>query len=68
MNGKKKLKLSDVVATAVGAALWIFIAWFHRLILAQTTALIMMICFAIIWSMDAVLKAVRYLKQRKEAE
>ena len=66
MKEKKKLKLSDVVITSLGAILWILLACFHRQILANTTALIMMICFAITWSIDAVFKIVKYLKQKKD--
>ncbi len=68
MKEKKKLKLSDVVITSIGAILWIFLACFHREILANTTALIMMIVFAVSWSLDAVFKIVKYLKQKKDVE
>ena len=68
MKEKKKLKLSDVVITSIGAILWIFLAYFHRQILANTTALILMIGFAVYWSIDAVFKIVKYLKQRKTVE
>lgn len=68
MKEKKQLKLSVVVTTLIGAILWILLAFFHRQILANTTALIMMICFAVTWSIDAVFKIVKYLRQKKEVK
>jgi len=68
VKGNKKLKLWEVVVTSIGAILWIFLACFHRETLANTSALILMICFAITWSMDAVFKIVKYLRQKKEVE
>lgn len=68
MKEKKKQKLSDVVITSIGAIIWIFLACFHRQILANTTALIMMIVFSISWSVDAVFKIAKYLLQKKDVE
>ena len=68
MKEKKKITLGTVIATSIGAIFWIGVAVYHRQSLAETTPLAMMIVFAVSWSLDAVLKIVKYLKQRKEDE
>ncbi|MBE6541798.1 MAG: hypothetical protein E7672_05055 [Ruminococcaceae bacterium] len=65
MKKKEKITLGTVVATSIGAIFWIVVSCFYFETLANTTALIMMICFAISWSIDAIFKIVKYLKQEK---
>jgi hypothetical protein len=50
------------------ANFWTGVAVYHRQSLAETTPLAMMIVFAVSWSVDAVIKIVQYLKQRKQSE
>jgi len=68
MKEKKKITLGTVIATCIGAIFWIGVAVYYRQSLAETTPLAMMIVFAVSWSVDAVIKIVQYLKQRKQAE
>ena len=68
MKEKKEITLGTAIATSIGAILWIVVAFFHRQLLANTTALILMIAFSVSWSLDAILKIVKYLKQKKEVE
>lgn len=68
MKEKKNATLGTVIATSIGAIFWIVVSCFYFETLANTAALIMMICFAISWSIDAVFKIVKYLNQRKDAE
>lgn len=66
MKEKKKITLGTVIATSIGAILWIIIALYHRQLLANTTALILMIAFSISWSIAAIFKIVKYLRQKNE--
>ena len=66
MKEKKKITLGTVIATSIGAILWIVIALYHRKLLANTTALILMIAFSISWSIAAIFKIVKYLRQKNE--
>ena len=68
MKEKKKITLGTVIATSIGAILWIIIALYHRQLLANTTALILMIAFSISWSIAAIFKIVKYLRQKNEIE
>ena len=68
MKEKKKLPLGTIIATSIGAFFWIVVSFLYYEKLEKTTALAMMIVFAISWSLDAVIKIVQYLKQRKQAE
>lgn len=68
MKEKKKITLGTVIATSIGAIFWIVVSFLYFNTLANTTPLILMICFAISWSIDAVFKIVKYLKQRKIVE
>lgn len=68
MKEKKKITLGTVIATSIGAILWIVIALYHRQLLANTTALILMIAFSISWSIAAIFKIVKYLRQKNEIE
>lgn len=68
MKEKKKITLGTVIATSIGAILWIVIALYHRKLLANTTALILMIAFSISWSIAAIFKIVKYLRQKNEIE
>ena len=68
MKEKKKITLGTVIATSIGAIFWIVVSFLYFNTLANTTPLILMICFAISWSIDAVFKIVKYLKQRKTVE
>ena len=68
MKGKKKNTLGTVIATSIGAIYWIVVSFLYYEKLAKTTALAMMIVFAVSWSVDAVIKIVQYLKQRKQSE
>ena len=68
MKEKKKITLGTVIATSIGAILWIVIALYHRQLLANTTALILMIAFSISWSIAAIFKIVKYLRQQNEIE
>lgn len=68
MKEKKKITLGTVIATSIGAIFWIVVAFYHRQSLANTTPLAMMIVFAVSWSLDAFIRVMRYLKQRKTTE
>ena len=68
MKEKKKITLGTVIATSIGAIFWIVVSFLYFNTLANTTPLLLMICFAISWSIDAVFKIVKYLKQRKTVE
>lgn len=68
MKEKKKITLGTVIATSIGAILWIIIALYHRQLLANTTALILMIAFSISWSIAAIFKIEKYLRQKNEIE
>lgn len=68
MKEKKKITLGTVIATSIGAILWIVIALYHRQLLANTTALILMIAFSISWSIAAIFKIVKYIRQKNEIE
>lgn len=68
MKEKKKITLGTVIATSIGAIFWIVVSFLYFNTLANTTPLILMVCFAISWSIDAVFKIVKYLKQRKTVE
>ena len=68
MKEKKKITLGTVIATSIGAIFWIVVSFLYYEKLAKTTTLAMMIVFAISWSLDAFIKIVQYLKQRKQAE
>ncbi len=68
MKETKKIALSTVVATSIGAIIWIVVSFLYYEKLSKTTALALMIVFAISWSLHAVIKIVQYLKQRKQAE
>ena len=68
MKERKKITLGTVIATSIGAIFWIVVSFLYFNTLANTTPLILMICFAISWSIDAVFKIVKYLKQRKTVE
>ena len=68
MKEKKKITLGTVIATCIGAIFWIVVAVYHRQSLAETTPLAMMIVFAVSWSLDAFIRVIRYLKQRKTIE
>jgi len=68
MKEKKKITLGTVIATCIGAIFWIVVAVYHRQSLAETTPLAMMIVFAVSWSLDAILRVIRYIKQRKTTE
>lgn len=74
MNGvivlkeKKKIALGTVIATTIGAIIWVMIAFCHRRSLADTTALALMAAVAAAWSFGAIIRIVRYLKQGKHAE
>ena len=65
MKEKKKITLGTVIATSIGAILWIVVAFYHHQLLANKTALILMIAFSISWSIDAIFKIVKYLRQKK---
>lgn len=65
MKEKKKITLGTVVATVIGAIIWIVVAVYYRKMLANTTALALMIAFAVAWSLGSVIRVVQYLKQRK---
>ena len=68
MKEKKKITLGTVIATSIGAIIWIVVAFYHRQLLANTTALALMIAFAVAWSMGAIILIAQYLKQRKHEE
>ena len=68
MKEKKKITLGTVIATSVGAIFWIVVSCVFFDTRANTTPLIMMICFAISWSLNAIILIARYLKQRKQIE
>lgn len=68
MKEKKKITLGTVIATSIGAIIWIVIAIYHCQMLANTTALALMIAFAVAWSLGALIRIAQYLKQRKQAE
>lgn len=68
MKKKKKITLGTVVATFIGAIIWIAVAFYHRQILANTTTLTLMIAFAVAWSLGSVIRIAQYLKQRKQAD
>ncbi len=68
MKEKKKITLGTVIATSIGAIIWIVVAFYHRQLLANTTALALMIAFAVSWSMGAIIRIAQYLKQRKHEE
>jgi len=68
MKEKKKITLGTVISTSIGAIFWIVVSFLYYEKLAKTTTLAMMIVFAISWSLDAFIKIVQYLKQRKQAE
>lgn len=65
---KKKTTLATVIVTLIGAVFWIVISCFHIRILANTTALILMISFAVAWCLGAMLRIRQYLKQRKQKD
>ena len=65
MKEKKKITFGTVVATVIGAIIWIVVAVYYRKMLANTTALALMIAFAVAWSLGSVIRVVQYLKQRK---
>ena len=66
MKEKKKIARSTVIATSIGAILWIVVAFYHRHLLANTTALALMIAFAAAWSFGTVICIAKYLKQKKQ--
>ena len=68
MKEKKKITLGTVIATSIGAIIWIVVAFYHRQLIANTTALALMIAFAVAWSMGAIIRIAQYLKQRKHEE
>ena len=68
MKKKKKITLGTVVATFIGAIIWIAVAFYHRQMLANTTAFALMIAFAVAWSLGSVIRSAQYLKQRKQAD
>ena len=68
MKEKKKITLGTVIATCIGAIFWIVISVYHRKSLAETTPLAMMIVFAVSWTLNALILAIQYLKQRKSTE
>ena len=68
MTEKKKITLGTVIATSVGAIFWIVVSCLYFDTLANTTPLILMIFFAISWSLNAIILITRYLKQQKQAE
>ena len=68
MKGKKKITLGTVIATSIGAIIWLVVAFYHRKLLANTTALTLMIAFAVAWSLGSVIRFIQYLKQKKQAE
>ena len=65
---KKKITLNTVIVTSIGAIIWIVIAIYHCQMLANTTALALMIAFAVAWSLGALIRIAQYFKQRKQAE
>ena len=68
MKEKKKVSSFTVIATAIGAIIWIVVSVCHMQILADTAVLALMIAFAAAWSAGAVIRIVQYLKQRKSVE
>ena len=68
MKEKKKLTLGTVIATSIGAIIWLVVVFYHRHLLANTTALALMIAFAVAWSLGAIIRIVQYHKQIKHAE
>lgn len=68
MKEKKKITLGTMIATSIGAIFWIVVAVYHIQILANTTMLALMIAFAAAWSLGAIIRIVKYLNQRKQAE
>lgn len=68
MKEKKKITLGTVIATSIGSIIWIVVTFYHRQLLANTTALALMIAFAVAWSMCAIIRIAQYLKQRKHEE
>ena len=65
MKEKKKITFGTVVATVIGAIIWIVLAVYYRKMLANTTELALMIAFAVAWSLCSVIRVVQYLKQRR---
>ena len=68
MKEKKKITLGMVIAASIGAIIWILIAIYHCQMLANTTALALMIAFAVAWSLGALIRIAQYFKQRKQAD
>ena len=68
MKEKKQITLCTVLATSVGAIFFIAVAFYHRHLLAKTTALSLMIVFAVSWSLNAIISIAQYLKQRNQVE
>lgn len=68
MKNKKKITFGTVIATLIGAIIWIAVAVYHSQILYNTTALALMIAFAIAWSLSAIIRIVQYMKQTKQTE
>ena len=68
MKQKKKITLGTVITTSFGALFFVLLAVYHRRFLANTTALALMITFAVSWSSSAIIQIFQYLKQRKEDE
>ena len=65
MKEKKQITLGTVITTSVGAVFFVAVAFYHRHLLANTTALSLMIVFAVSWSLNAIISIAQYLKQRK---
>ena len=68
MKEKKKITFGTVIATSIGAVVWIVIAFCHRKILANTSTFALMIALAFSWSFVSAIRITQYLKQRKQAE
>ena len=68
MKEKKKITFGTVIATSIGAIIWIVIAIYHCKMLANTTVLTLMIAFAVAWSLGALIRIAQYLKKGKQAE
>lgn len=65
MKEGKKITLSTVIVTCLGAIFFIFVASYHLKMHANTAILTSMITFAVAWSLGAIIQIVRYINQRK---
>ena len=65
MKDRKKITLGTVISTSIGAIIWLVVAFYHRNLLANTSALALMIACAVAWSLGAIIRVVQYLRQIK---